>query len=204
MIGFRVSWPAGGRKRHCGIVLVLALIFLLLSTLLATGAVSQALLQERMAGGQRQAQMAAMAAESALHGAEWRLWKGAAMGALHCGSVPIVDCQVYDPMHPNAWAHAFRHEALWLVEGATEYRGSDGRRDFTTLVGIGLSDDARKTAVLAKNPLYLIEDLGPLWPANAGTTGRVDGHVYRITARATGGDGYGVHIAESVVAVGGD
>lgn len=204
MIGSHVSCPAGGRERQRGIVLVLALIFLLLSTLLATGAISQALLQERMAGGQRHAQMAAIAAESALHGAEWRLWKAAAMGELHCGSAPMVDCHVYDPMHPNVWANAFRREPEWVIEGATEYRGSDGRHDFKTLLGIGLNGDARKTAVLAKNPMYLIEQIGPLWPAGAVTTAGADRYVYRITARAIGGDGDDVHVAESVVAVGGD
>ena len=184
-----------------GIVLLLALIFLLLLTLLASGAVGQALLQERMAGAQRNAQQAAFAAEAALRGAERRLWSGAAAGALHCGEAPVADCHIDDPAHPNASIEAFRHASGWITEGATEYRGSNGSRDFTMLPGSGLDAEARRTAVLARNPVYLIEDLGP---ANAGTTAATGRRIYRITARATGGRPNVVQVRESVFAAGGE
>lgn len=185
------------RTRQRGIVLVLALVFLLLSTLLATGAVGQALLQQRMAGSQRNAQLAGMAAESALHGAQWRLWRDAASGALRCGSAPIMDCQMGD----SAAARAFRRGSGWVTEGATAYRGSDGRYDFTILATVGLDEDARRSAVLARQPVHLIEDLGP---ASASTSADAVSHVYRVSARATGGDANVTRTVEGMFVVGGD
>ncbi|MGO4700042.1 pilus assembly PilX family protein [Dyella sp. 2RAB6] len=196
--------PIAGPARQRGIVLVLALIFLLLATLLATGAVGQALLLERMAGGQRNAQLASIAAESALRGAQWRLWKGAATGPLRCGTAPIADCHVYDPALPDALVRAFRREPGWGAETGTEYRGSTGRDDFTAPAGSGLERDAARTAVLAKPPRYLVEDLGPAWPASAGTTAGAGHRIYRITARATGGDAKVARVVENFFVAGGD
>lgn len=170
---------AAGRARQRGIVLVLALIFLLLSAMLAAGALDHALLQQRMAGHQRSAQLAGMAAESALRGAEWKLWRDAS-------AAPVSDCAAFDPAHPAA------------------YRGTDGRHDFTTQAGLGLEDDARRTAVLAQPPSYLIESLGPAWPAAPGTAAGAAGCVYRIVARAVGSDANTVRVARSVFVAGGD
>ena len=199
----RILYPLlpGHIARQRGIVLPLALVFLLLLTLLASGALEQALLQQRMAGAQRHAQQAAFAAEAALRGAQWRLWKGAAEGALHCGVAPIADCRSDDPAHPDPTAEAFRHATGWMTDGATEYRGSDGSRDFTRLYGSGLDAEARKTAVLASNPVYLIEELGP---AKAGTAGGIARRIYRITARATGGRPHVVRVIEDMFAAGDD
>lgn len=190
-------------ERQHGIVLVMALIFLLLLTLLASGAFGRAMLQQRMAGAQRSARQATLAAESALRGAQWRLWRGAAGGPLDCGAAPIADCYVFDPAQPNAMARAFRRQGGWVTEGATEYRGTDGNRDFTTLTGSGLDARTRRTAVLAKNPVYVIEDLGPVEPSPAGSAARRP-HAYRITARATGGHANIVRVAESTFIAGGD
>ena len=190
-----------GPARQRGIVLVMALSFLLLLTLLATGAVGQALLQQRMAGAQHHARQAAMAAESALRGAHWRLRQGAADGPLHCGLAPIADCYITDPAQPNALVRAFRHQPGWVSEGATEYRGNDGRHDFTAPTGSGWDAAARSSAVLARNPVYLIEDLGAVLPASASST---QAHAYRITARATGGSPNVVSVVDSTVVVGGD
>jgi type IV pilus assembly protein PilX len=189
--------------RQRGIVLLMALIFLLLLTLLASGTVGEALLQQRMASAQRSARQATLAAESALRGAQWRLWRGAATAPLHCGSAPIADCQVFDPARPNALARAFRRQSGWVTEGATEYRGSAGHRDFTTLTDSGLDAPTRRSAVLARNPVYLIEDLGPVEPANAGSA-HTPPHAYRITARATGGNPGIVRAMESTFVAGGD
>lgn len=179
------------RARQRGIVLVLALIFLLLSALLAAGAVEQALLQQRMAGSQRSAQLAGMAVESALRGAEWKLWRAAS-------AAPMGDCAAFDPAHPGSWSGAFQDGQGWTGEGATAYRGSDGRHDFTTQHGFGLDDDARRTAVLAQNPSYLIENLGPARPAAAGSAAGAVPCIYRITARATGGNVHIVRVARSI------
>jgi type IV pilus assembly protein PilX len=199
---FYLSLSAGPARRR-GIVLVIALIFLLLLTLLASGAVGQAMLQQRMAGAQRSARQATLAAESTLRGAQWRLWQGAATAPLHCGSAPIADCQVFDPAQPNALVRAFRRQRGWVTEGATEYRGNDGHRDFTTLTGSGLDAPTRRSAVLARNPVYVIEDLGPVEASPASSVGTRP-HAYRITARATGGNPNIVRVAETSFVAGGD
>lgn len=199
---FHLSSNAGQAGQR-GIVLVMALIFLLLLTLLASGAVGQAMLQQRMATAQRSARQATLAAESALRGAQWRLWRGAATAPLHCGSAPIADCYVFDPAQPNALVRAFRRQSGWVAEGATEYRGSAGYRDFTTLTDSGLDAPTRSSAVLARNPVYLIEDLGPVGPAHAGSAS-MHPHAYRITARATGGNPNIVRAVESTFVAGGD
>lgn len=208
--------PRGIARPQHGVVLMTALIFLLLLTMLAVSAAGHASLQERMAGGLRNAQLAELAAEMALRGAEWRLWKAAQTAPIRCGVAPIADCYVYDPAHPIKEVQEFRSKDGWVTKGATEYKGGDGRLDYTTLAGSGLADDARRTAVLAKNPYYIIEDLGPEFSsetppsegdsprdtaAGAGRTGR---HIYRITARATGGSEYVVRVLESTFATKGD
>ncbi|MBT2118137.1 hypothetical protein KK141_04700 [Dyella sp. LX-66] len=193
-----------GRAGQRGIVLVLALVFLLLSALLVAAAGDQALLQQRMAGNRRHAQLAEIAAESALRGAEWRLWRDASAGTLHCGPAAADACRIFDPARSNRWTEALLDEAAWIREGAVPYRGSDGRHDFTTQAGRGLDDEARNSAVLAGNPYYLIEDLGPLWPAGAGTAAGAERHIYRITARAVGADAGAARTAVSVFAAGGD
>lgn len=206
---------AAARQR--GVVLVVALIFLLLLTLLAISASGHSLLQERMAGGLRNAQQAELAAETALRGAEWRLWKAASVAPINCGTTLITDCYIYDPANPIANVTAFRSKSGWVTKGATEYKGAAGDQDFTTLDGSDLDKDTRKVAVLAKNPHYIIEDLGPELPPGVGTphesgvtsstatgptnTGR---HVYRITARATGGNENVVRVVESTFAAKGN
>lgn len=209
--------PSGTARQQRGVVLVVALIFLLLLTMLAVSASGHSLLQERMAGGLRNAQLAELAAETALRGAEWRLWKAAGVGPINCGTSLITDCYVYDPARPIADVTDFRGKGGWVTKGATEYKGSSGSQDYTTLSGSGLDDEARKVAVLAKNPFYIIEDLGPELPPGVGpshesgvtsstatgptNTGR---HIYRITARATGGNENVVRVVESTFAAKGN
>jgi type IV pilus assembly protein PilX len=208
---------AASRRAQRGAVLVVALIFLLLLTMLAIGASGHSLLQERMAGGLRNAQQAEMAAETALRGAEWRLWKAGGNGSVQCGTTVITDCYLYDPVNPVEAVTRFRAMGGWVTDGATEYKGAGGGYDYTTLSGSSLSADERKVAVLAKNPHYIIEDLGPELPPGAGSqhesgvtssvstgpsnTGR---HIYRITARATGGNPNTVRVLEGTFAAKGN
>ncbi|WP_243042428.1 pilus assembly PilX family protein [Dyella sedimenti] len=193
-----------------GAVLVVALIFLVLLTILAISASTRSLLQERMAGGLRNAQLAEMAAESALRGAEWRLWVAGGQGGIRCGSEIIVDCYVYSPANPIARVETFRTSAGWVTDGATEYKGHDGGYDYTTLAGSKLTSDQRLVAVLAHNPRYLIEDLGEERPPGTGSqhesgvtsstntgAGNPSTHIYRITARGVGGSENAVRVVES-------
>lgn len=196
-----------------GVVLVVALVFLLLLTLLSVGASRHALLQQRMAGGLRNAQQATMGAEAALRGAEWRLWTASATSsALRCGSSVLVDCYLDDPASgPVEAVRTFRTAEGWVANYGTEYGAARAGVDFTR----PSPDEGH--AALAKNPRYLIEDLGPELPPDtgvqreSGATGAggagytsTSRHIYRITARSTGGNANTVRVLESTFSAKGD
>jgi type IV pilus assembly protein PilX len=204
------------KRRQSGATLIVALIFLLLLTMLALGASSRSLLQERMAGGLRNMQQAQMSAETALRGAEWTLWKTTSNvgGHLNClsGSISSDGCVVYDPSSaPYATTGdvtKFRTQPGWITDSGTavgkQYKGGDGSIDYTA------SSRASSFDQLSTNPYYLIEDLGIELPPGAGSqreagdtgpnnvgAGQPNTHIYRITARAKGGNPNAVWVAQS-------
>lgn len=198
------------RRQH-GAVLVVALIFLLLLTILAVAASGSSMLQLRMAGNLRNAQQARMSANTALRGAEWKLWTSASRvgGHMVCtdGGVSNEGCIRYNPANtaaygPEGTVTAFRHDHGWLDGAGKAYKGAKNTMDYTS--------SSLKTAKLAHNPVYLIEDMGRVLPPNAGPQhesgatgpqnigpGHLDMHVYRITARATGGSENAVRVLQS-------
>lgn len=211
------------QRRHAprlqrGAVLIVALIFLLLLTILAISASGRSLLQERMAGSLRNAQQAEMSAETALRGAEWKLWTSTTnlVGTpLLCGSGVLAgSCYQYTP---GAGPYAdggvvsnFLHGHGWITQGAAVYTGPSGSMDYTAQSG---------TAKLAKDPVYIIEDLGVELPAGIPSTlhergdtnyptgggpNSVNRHIYRITARATGGSPNTVRVLQSTFAAKGN
>jgi type IV pilus assembly protein PilX len=207
--GSPMAPPRAHTRSQRGVVLVVALIFLLLLTMLAISASGRSLLQERMAGGLRNGQMAEMAAETALRGAEWKLWKAGSQGGVGCGTV-ITECYAFDAASPINDVVQFRTSAGWVTTGAVEYKGESGSYDYASLSGSSLSSDQKLIAALALNPRYLIEDLGPELPPGAGgqhesgvTSSMNAGadnpgtHIYRITARGVGGNENAVRVVES-------
>ncbi|WP_225562787.1 PilX N-terminal domain-containing pilus assembly protein [Rhodanobacter sp. DHG33] len=201
-----------------GAVLLVALIFLLLLTMLAISASGRSLLQERMAGGLRNAQQAQMSAENAVRGAEWTLW----MNTTNLTGTPLLcgtgifagSCYKYDPTNTTLYGNTgtvtqFRHGQGWITSGAATYTGPSGSVNYATSSG---------TAQLANNPVYIIEDLGVELPAGvssglheAGATGPTGSgyssttrHIYRITARATGGNPNTVRVLQSTFAAKGN
>ena len=192
-----------------GFALLMALIFLLLISMLAIAASQHALLQERMAGSLRNAQQSRMSAETALRGAEYTLWTRASQpGArLHCTEntiSPDDGCVVYRsygaPYAAKGEVTRFRSAPGWLSDIGVAYLGP-ARRGYT-------SHPSQATAELAENPRYIIEDLGVQRPPGvsglheSGSTGPNNGgqgaiHVYRITARATGGNANAASIVQS-------
>lgn len=202
-------------KRHAppvrqkGAVLGIALIFLVLITILAMAASASSTLQLRMAGNLRNAQQAELSANTALRGVEWALWSNANIigkpfvctdGALSSDDA----CIQYNPASvaygESGVVTQFKSASSWLAEGA-EYLGP-GNLDYT-------SED-RDTARLAKNPRYIVEDMGLVRAPGAGSqlesgaTGPQSGamgtvriHTYRITARATGGGENSIRIRQS-------
>jgi type IV pilus assembly protein PilX len=177
---------------HNGFALLMALIFLVLLSMLAIAASQHSLLQERMVGSFRNAQQARMSAETALRGAEYKLWwlAGQAGGRLHCQEATITHddgCVIYRPDSAPYAANG----AVTRFQSATRW-----------IDGIGVPYVMPKgdgyTPALAKTPVYIIEDLGSERPPGVGglhesgntgpnNGGQIDVHVYRITARATGG-----------------
>lgn len=192
-------------------MLILALIFMLLLTILAIGASGRSLLQERMAGGLRNAQQAQMSAEAALRGAEWKLWTSTSNvgGHLDClnGSISSDDgCVIYNPSNPPYGAGGavttFRTSQGWISTIGHTYMGPGGTIDYTA--------SSLLTAQLSNNPMYIIEDMGPEVPPGTGPAhesgdtgpdnggaGTLDTHIFRITARATGGTSNAVRVLQS-------
>ncbi|MFC4528360.1 hypothetical protein ISN76_15140 [Dyella halodurans] len=199
------------RRGQRGAVLIVALIFMLLLTILAIGASGRSLLQERMAGSLRNAQQAQMSAETALRGAEWKLWTSTSNvgGHLDClnGVISSDDgCVVYNPSNPpygtGGSVTTFRTSQGWIPTIGHTYMGPGGSIDYTA--------SSLLTAQLSNNPMYIIEDMGPELPPGGGTAresgdtgpnnggpGQLNTHVFRITARATGGNPNAVRVVQS-------
>jgi type IV pilus assembly protein PilX len=210
-------FPQHARQR--GAVLLVALIFLILLTLLAIGASSGSLLQQRMVAATRSAQLASLSADTALRGAEWRLWNNAtnlANGLFNCPNGVIdstTGCVSYDPESPlyaaaGAVTQFRTGNNAWLSTGIA-YTGLPGAsNDFTNVPIPGNGYTA--SASVAENPRYIIEKMGPVKPPGAGpqhesgvtgpnngVAGHINIQIYRITARATGGNQNTVRVAQS-------
>lgn len=204
------------RPNQQGAVLFVALIFLILLTLLAIGASSGSLLQQRMVAATRSAQLATMTGDAALRGAEWSIWSSSETlgSALVCDGGDInatSGCVRYDANSPlyatGGEVTEFRTDNnQWLsFAGAQTYTGAN-HSGYTNNVGPSYV----ATANVADNPQYIIEDMGLVRPPGAGAqhesgdTGTTEGgpgnvsvHIYRITARATGGTTGTVRVMQS-------
>lgn len=178
-----------------GAVLILAMIFLLLLTIVAISTTGRSLLQERMAGAMRNAQQAEWSAENALRGVEWNIFSGSTAVACYNSS---------NPSYVSAKVTAFRQSSVWLTTGATEYKGAGVALDYSA----ASADAALSTAVMAHNPWYIVEYLGqdlspgsatsPAREAGSSGTGTNKFYLYRITARATGGSPNTIRVVESM------
>ena len=198
-----------------GAALLVSLIFLLLLTILALSASSRSLLQERMAGGLRNAQQAQMAANAALRAAEWAIWSRTSQVGkyMDCqnGQVSSDDgCGVYNASNASLYGAGgtvtnFQTSSGWITTGAHTYTGPTGAG--YTSSSSTMTSDYRQ---LAQNPVYIIEDMGLELPPGAGTQheagatgptgsgpGQVSTHVFRITARATCGSPNSISVLQS-------
>ncbi|QEP43336.1 hypothetical protein D5085_09510 [Ectothiorhodospiraceae bacterium BW-2] len=82
--------------REAGVVMITALLFLFVMTLLGVAAMQSSLLQERMAGHLRDSHMAFQAAESALRGGEAWLDSSATNRATAEGNLPLATPAAWD------------------------------------------------------------------------------------------------------------
>ncbi|MEO8673383.1 MAG: PilX N-terminal domain-containing pilus assembly protein [Tahibacter sp.] len=188
-----------------GAVLFVGLVFLVLLTLIAVTATNTSIMQERMTGGLRNAQLAMSGAESAMREAETRLWN-ASVGSSpfsDCGTEGLFGCYSYVPEKFVIPAvRAFRESRVWTDTGATIY----STKDLTAMTGL------QATGNLSRNPAYIIEDLGLDLPPGASgyeqkgldpyQTDKNAGikHLYRTTARSTGGNDGVIRVVESTFA----
>ncbi len=160
-----VQW-AGGRGRQRGTALIIALIFLVILTLLGITAMQTTVLQERMAGGYGDRQLAFEAAEAALIDAEDYL-NQAAIGPFD-GTVPGLyeeDLEEEQDEDEPRW-----QRVDW--ENSGEVRTYDG-----------FGDD------VAEDPAYIIEEVTAVVqdsPSLASDEAMATDETYRVTARATG------------------
>jgi type IV pilus assembly protein PilX len=201
------SYSTAGSQR--GAVLFIALTFLLILSLLAVAASSTSLLQERMTGGMRDAQLGLMGAESTLRGSEFELWNLSETAKYSAGGLPkycgfdgLVDsCYSRTYGKTNSKVQRFR-----ATTGATTSPALGGSKTYAAKLD-GLTG-TEETASLAAKPSYLMEDIGA---ASAGGTGQMEGAInpkggasdpedlrlYRITARSNGGSTNVVRVTES-------
>jgi len=184
-------------QRQRGVALVIGLIFLVVISLIATVGMRQSITQERMAGGLRQESLARSGAETAARAGERELYdhyltsNGTVRGAGGAGDLALFTNQ----------------------QEAEDFRDADYDVFFTAGADpvdsswLDLVAGPTATAALARQPVFIIEELGAVRPANSGTGGEggasgfanyegsgggspggnSDMIMYRITARATGG-----------------
>ncbi|MDE2244633.1 MAG: hypothetical protein KGJ91_00510 [Xanthomonadaceae bacterium] len=199
------SFGGSGHPRQRGVVLVVAMVFLLLLSLLAVTSMHVSLLEEKMVGGLRNQHLASLGAESALRAAESRLWSASSDTAIAmtCGQQALAGCYAYVAGEPNATVHNFINARGWVTAGATRYAVTD----LTALSG------SLRSGALASNPVFLIEDMGVDRPPGLGSaresgasgmpgSGSRNGarHLYRITARSRGGHPDAVRVLQSTFA----
>ncbi|MBB6091844.1 type IV pilus assembly protein PilX [Povalibacter uvarum] len=156
-------------RRERGASLLVALIFLVIMAMLGVTVANVTNMQERMAGGTRDRDLALQAAEAALRDAENRLQVQAFRDAV----------QAFDPANGNDvafWDACFAGTAA-PCETASRYEPE------TELPGAGAP------GALAEQPQYVIERKVP-----DGTI-----QIFRITARAVGGTEDAVVILQSEI-----
>ncbi len=205
MDAFVHSFGVSRNPRQRGVVLVVAMVFLLLLSLLAVTSMRTSLLEEKMVGGLRNQHLASLGAESALRAAESRLWSASSDTAsvMTCGQQALAGCYAYVAGAPNATVQNFINARDWVTAGATTYAATD----MTALSG------SLRSGALAANPVFLIEDMGidrppGLGPARESGASGMPGagprsgarHLYRITARSRGGHPDAVRVLQSTFA----
>ncbi|CAD6878685.1 hypothetical protein [Methylomonas albis] len=175
-------------NRQTGATLFTALIFLIILALLGANLAQMSALEERMAGNNRNQDLALQAAEAALKHVEANLTTGQNIRTLipapannTSGTVAAAGLRAINVCLPN-------NASYWNGSGSADCNGTP--RQFTWT-----SANARTVALslnqITAQPMYLVERL-----ANSGTTEK-----YRVTTRAVGGDSSAVVILQAMFSV---
>jgi len=199
--------PSASPRCQTGSVLFLAIVFLLISSLLAVAASHGSLLQEKSTAGLRNIGMASFGAESAVRAGEYRVWSAALNSKLSAGGVALpcdatgsAGCYLSQNNTLAPEVQSFRSYESWTAAAASS--------TFTSYPH-GLSATSQATAKLAAEPRYIVEQLGAARPANV--AGRMGGGrlqengalagdltFYRITGMSPGALTNATDLSESV------
>lgn len=190
--------------RQSGFVLVVAVIFMTVLTLLSIVALRVSLLEERMTGNVRDRTIALEAAEAALRGAESYLnqavlpnFDGTSSG--EAGSNPGLFQRLFDASKKTS-SNApydggdinFWNDWNWSDACSTSKRCLQDRINFS-------STDLGKPGYPAEMPKYVIEELPAIQVAGSSAKfgALPDTRAFRVTARGVGGTAGAVVILQS-------
>lgn len=178
-------WPTTTPPaRQRGAVLAVSLIFLLILTLIGITAMSDTVLQEKMAGNLRDSEIAFQAGESALRDAEdlilsW-LTQPEAKTTTGCSAPQATNCPLWDP-------------ATYDFETADQSTWNT--------VGIEYGDNTHEITTAVEDPKFVIEERQEILDSSVvGFTPPTSRVYYRVTARAKGGSGNAVSVIQTSVA----
>jgi type IV pilus assembly protein PilX len=197
----RSNMPKATPRRQAGAVLVVALLFLMIITMLGVASLQSTSSEERMAGNARDSNTALMAAEAALRDAWYDINGACAPGAASCtkrtppisGSTNFGDgtaapgtCSSRGLCLPNGTFpnYTLLNITNWSSSGA----GAVNPVAFGSYTSAGTA--AERIPQVATQPQYIIEAL--CMPSSGASVGSGGGgcpnYVYRITARGFGGN----------------
>lgn len=177
-----IQRPLALRRRPGGFSLPFILLLIVVLGFLALGGMSTGIVQERMAGNQRDQNVALQAAEAALRDAEADIEAN-----LSVASAFTTACATGLCIAPSMSAVTPQSAPRWQsIDWSTQARAYGSVTGAPALVGPG-------NAALAAQPRYFVEVL-PSLPAGVGhsvcmgctTTGPERARAYRITVRASG------------------
>lgn len=172
--------PCRPRRRESGASLIVILVMIVALAFVALAAMSSSVLQEHMAGNQRDRNVALQAAEAALRDGE-----ADAQANLDEASAFTLACVDGLCMPPSEVASGASSAPVWKnIDWTTQARAYGSRTGAPALLG-------PDNTALASQPAYLIERLPALAPcagcSRCTTCGpKVNPLAFRITARATG------------------
>ena len=172
-----------GSKRQRGVVLFIALILLLVLTSLGVVLARMQMVEERMAGNENNHQLAFQAAEAALRAAEDDLGTGVYANAQFAANTGGLYQLWAEPTMLAAPFDSIVNTVNWNDPTVTlPYRGPP-------LTGIPAN---------AQQPTVVIEMLPAVTIPSCSSGAGSPGSVFRITARAVGGDGTSQTTLQSV------
>jgi type IV pilus assembly protein PilX len=168
-----------------GAVLFVATIILLVLSLLAVAMAKSAVVESRIAGAARNAQLAQLAADSAMNEARAKIARVAASGGAKAVCVSM---------------HCAQREADAPADPAAYMRTSSARAAAIPFrIDLTRAENTDATAQLVVSPVYVVEDLGTAPPVPGAVS--PSRHLFRVTAKGVGASEDFTRVIESIHAV---